>query len=480
MAFFCRKHSRVIVIAIASLAVVSVAVLTKNSINGFSWFHFFSSQWGWTSITNLGMTSSSSVFMIDQGKRKTLMNVGKVSKEKYVLMRGGNRSDAKLERVEAGLAMARALIREAAEDNNCTSSLHDDLDYIPRGYIYRNACAFHRSYLLMEKLFKIFVYEEGEPPLFHYGTCKDIYSMEGVFLSLMETNTKFRTSNPDEAHVYFLPFSVVMIIEHLFHPIIRDKAVLERTVSDYVRIISHKYLYWNRSLGADHFMLSCHDWGPRATWYVRQLYYNSIRVLCNANTSEYFNPKKDASFPEINLKTGEITGLTGGLPPSNRTVLAFFAGKMHGKLRPALLQHWMGKDKDVQVYETLPQGNSYHEMMKKSKYCICPSGHEVASPRIAEAIYAECVPVLISQHYIFPFSDVLNWDSFTVQVPVTEIPNLKSILEGIPEDQYLRMQERVRQVQRHFVVNNPPRRYDVFHMIIHSIWLRRLNVRFPG
>jgi len=82
--------------------------------------------------------------MQDQGKRKTLMNVGKVSKEKYALMRGGNRSDAKLERVEAGLAMARALIREAAEDNNCTSSLHDDLDYIPRGYIYRNACAFHR------------------------------------------------------------------------------------------------------------------------------------------------------------------------------------------------------------------------------------------------------------------------------------------------------------------------------------------------
>ncbi|KAB5527764.1 hypothetical protein DKX38_021611 [Salix brachista] len=294
----------------------------------------------------------------------------------------------------------------------------------------------------------------------------------------METNTKFRTSNPDETHVYFLSFSVVMIIEHLFHPVIRDKAVLERTVSYYVRIISHKYLYWNRSLGADHFMLSCHDWGPRATWYVRQLYYNSIRVLCNANTSEHFNPKKDASFPEINLKTGEITGLTGGSPPSNHTVLTFFAGKMHGKLRPTLFQHWMGKDEDVQVYETLPQGISYHEMMKKSRYCICPSGHEVASPRIAEAIYADCVPVLISQHYIFPFSDVLDWDSFTVQVPVTEIPDLKNILEAIPEDQYSRMQERVKQVQRHFLVNNPPERYDVFNMIIPSIWLRRLNVRF--
>ncbi|KAL5724894.1 hypothetical protein ACHQM5_008102 [Ranunculus cassubicifolius] len=104
-------------------------------------------------------------------------------------------------------------------------------------------------------------------------------------------------------------------------------------------------------------------------------------------------------------------------------------------------------------------------MMKKSKYCICPSGWEVASPRIVEAIYAECVPVLISQHYILPF----------IQVSVEEIPDLKKILMGIPEDKYLRLQER-KQVQRHFVVNDPPKRYDVFHMIIHSIWLRRRNL----
>lgn len=117
-----------------------------------------------------------------------------------------------------------------------------------------------RSYLLMEKKFKIFVYEEGEIPLFHYGPSKDIYSLEGIFLGLMEKNTKFRTQNPDLAQVYFLPFSVVKILEHLFHPIIRDKAVLGRVIGDYVHIISTKYPFWNRSLGADHFMLSCHDW----------------------------------------------------------------------------------------------------------------------------------------------------------------------------------------------------------------------------
>lgn len=77
-------------------------------------------------------------------------------------------------------------------------------------------------------------------------------------------------------------------------------------------------------------------------------------------------------------------------------------------------------------------------MMKKSKYCICPSGYEVASPRVVEAIYAECVPVLISDHYVPPFSDVLNWDAFSIQVPLREIPNLKKILTAIPEDRYIK------------------------------------------
>ncbi|KAI4347904.1 hypothetical protein L6164_008679 [Bauhinia variegata] len=408
-------------------------------------------------------------------KKKELKAKQEMGSDNGSVRKLSEQKDRKLEKLEAGLAKARALIREAMLRPEQIAPL-DDADYVPQGHIYRNPIAFQRSYHLMERLFKIFVYEEGEPPLFHFGPCKNIYSMEGVFINLMEINTQFRTQNPEEAHVYFLPFSVVMILEHLFHPVIRDKAVLGRTIGDYVQIISERYPYWNRSHGADHFILSCHDWGPRATFYVKELYFIAIRALCNANISEHFNPKKDASFPEINLVTGESTGLLGGNPPLNRSNLAFFAGGMHGKIRPSLFQHWKNKDKDVLVYDTMPEGVSYHETMKKSKYCICPSGWEVASPRIAEAIYAECVPVIISQQYVLPFSDVLNWDSFSVQIELSEIPRLKEILMGISDDEYIRMQERVKQVQRHFVVSNPPKRYDVFHMIIHSIWLRRLNV----
>ncbi|GAB4859303.1 hypothetical protein Ancab_010765 [Ancistrocladus abbreviatus] len=459
MRHLLTQHSHLLIPAVAITAIAVIHLLQSQQSSGFYssfyWPAFVSSSSRApvdhgaiipllpppppTTCTHQNCSSSPPLSRAEEKKQRAMAKLHNAV-DQVLTWRERNVKDERLEKIELGLARARVWIREAIQSGN-TSSAHEDVDYVPQGIVYKNAFAFHRSYLLMEKMFKIFVYEEGEPPIFHNGPCRNIYSMEGIFINFMEKDSYFRTRDPEEAHVFFLPFSVVMILQHLFDPVIRDKAVLERTVVDYVRIISNKYPYWNRSLGVDHFMLSCHDWGPRATWYHPLLYFHSIRVLCNANTSEYFNPTKDASIPEINLQTGEITGLTGGLPPSERTILGFFAGGLHGRIRPALLKHWKEKDKDLQVYEKLPEGLSYHDMMKRSKYCICPSGFEVASPRIVEAIYAECVPVLISQHYILPFSDVLNWDSFSVQVLVSEIPNLKKILTHIPQDKYLEMQQ---------------------------------------
>ncbi|KAK8975521.1 hypothetical protein V6N11_034529 [Hibiscus sabdariffa] len=378
----------------------------------------------------------------------------------------------KLDKVEAGLQRARSAIKEAKNGSQL-----QDPDYVPIGPMYWDAKAFHRSYLEMEKQFKVFVYKEGEPPVFHDGPCKSIYSMEGNFIYQMDVNTKFQTHDPQKAHVFYLPFSVAKMVRFVYSRDTRDFGPIRRTVIDYINLVAQRYPYWNRSHGADHFMVACHDWGPEASFSLPYLERNSIRALCNANTSERFNPVKDVSIPEINLLTDKLTGLIGGPSASRRSILAFFAGGVHGPIRPVLLEHWEGKDEDIKVHKYLPRGVNYHEMMRNSKYCICPSGYEVASPRIVEALYNGCVPVLISKSYVPPFSDVLRWKSFSVVVAVEEIPKLKEILRNISTRQYIRMQRRVLQVRRHFEFNSPPKRFDVFHMILHSVWLRRLNVR---
>jgi hypothetical protein len=102
-------------------------------------------------------------------------------------------------------------------------------------------------------------------------------------------------------------------------------------------------------------------------------------------------------------------------------------------------------------------------------------GFEVNSPRIVEAIYYECVPVIIADNFVLPLSDVLDWSAFSVVVAEKDIHRLKEILLSIPMRKYVAMQTNVKMVQKHFLWNPKPTRYDLFHMILHSIWFNKLN-----
>lgn len=117
----------------------------------------------------------------------------------------------------------------------------------------------------MVKKFKVWIYKEGEHPTVHIGPMHNKYAIEGQFIDEMESkNNPFRASHPDEAHAFFLPFSVANVVQYVYQPITtvkdysRDR--LQRLLTDYVTVVADKYPYWNRSNGADHVMVSCHDW----------------------------------------------------------------------------------------------------------------------------------------------------------------------------------------------------------------------------
>ncbi|BAT81948.1 hypothetical protein LR48_Vigan07g208200 [Vigna angularis] len=343
------------------------------------------------------------------------------------------------------------------------------------GPIYHNVSMFKRSYELMEKTLKVYVYTEGARPIMHSPFFTGLYASEGWFMKQMEANDRFVTRDPKKAHLFYLPFSSRMLEEALYVQGSHSHKNLIQYLHNYVEMIAGKYTFWNRTGGADHFLVGCHDWAPGET---KVEMANCIRALCNADVKEGFVFGKDASLPETYVRNAQIpTKDLGGNSASKRTILAFFAGSMHGYVRPILLQHWENKDPDMKIFGRLAKskGNrNYIQYMKNSKYCICAKGYEVNSPRVVEAIFYECVPVIISDNFVPPFFEVLNWESFAVIVLEKDIPNLKNILLSIPEKEYLRLQMRIRKVQHHFLWHKNPVRYDIFHMILHSIWYNRI------
>lgn len=200
---------------------------------------------------------------------------------------------------------------------------------------------------------------------------------------------------------------------------------------------------------------------------------NCIKSFCNADLKEGFKLGKDAPLPETNIGSADPSRSLGGKRPSQREFLAFFAGSMHGYVRPILLKYWQNKDPNMKIFGRMRK-TDYIQHMKSSRYCICARGYEVNSPRVVEAISYECVPVIISDNFVPPFLETLNWESFAVFVQEKDIPNLKSILESIPLRRYVKLYHNVKKVQQHFLWHPEPVKYDIFHMILHSIWYNRV------
>lgn len=112
----------------------------------------------------------------------------------------------------------------------------------------------------MERLLKVYIYKEGEKPGFHQPYMRGIYASEGWFLKLMEKNKKFVVRDPKKAHLFYLPFSSKMLRTTFSEQNFGGKKDLENYLKSYVGLISRKYRFWNRTGGADHFLVACHDW----------------------------------------------------------------------------------------------------------------------------------------------------------------------------------------------------------------------------
>ncbi|KAM2447448.1 hypothetical protein PS1_017782 [Malus domestica] len=483
---YLKMQKRVYRVQFGSSAHIVTALLPTLSL--FLLFIFFSSPLNQTNLANIIFLSPSSLpsspissppspssslpsYLLSTNESRSI-NIGIVKEERKKKM-------SNLERIEADLGRAREAIRKAVHEKNQTSNYKGNDDVIiPKGSVYRNAQSFHQSYVEMEKRLKVWVYREGEHPLVHTGPLNDIYAIEGQFIDEMESGkSRFMARHPDEAHLFLIPISVANIINTLYKPLVTyNRDQLQRVVMDYIGVIAEKYPHWNRSRGADHFLVSCHDWAPDISQVNPKLYRNFIRVLCNANISEGFKPQRDVSIPEINIPYGKFGPTPQNTSLDKRSILAFFAGGSHGHIRKILLEHWKDKDNEVQVHEYLKNKKDYFKLMGKAKFCLCPSGYEVASARVVTAISVGCVPVLISDDYVLPFSDVLDWSKFSVYIPSKKIPEIKTILRGISPSRYLELQKSVMEVHRHFTIHRPAQPYDMLHMVLHSVWLRRLDV----
>ncbi|MCO5579052.1 hypothetical protein L7F22_032904 [Adiantum nelumboides] len=333
---------------------------------------------------------------------------------------------------------------------------------------------FELNYKEMEKNFKVYIYPDGDPNTF-YQTPRKLtgkYASEGYFFQNIRESV-FRTQVPEEADMFFIPISC-----HKMRGKATSYEKMSLIVHDYVDMLIQKYPYWNRTLGADHFFVTCHDVGVRATENVTFLVKNSIRIVCSPSYNVGFIPHKDVALPQI-LQPFALP--QGGDDIQNRTILGFWAGHRNSRIRVILAKLW---ENDTVLFinsNRISRATGelvYQKQFYRSKFCICPGGSQVNSARIADSIHYACVPVILSDYYDLPFNDILNWHKFSIILKEQDVVNLKTVLQAVTDHQYIALHRNLRQVQWHFEWHTPPVRYDAFHMVMYELWLRHHTIRY--
>ncbi|KAK9287277.1 hypothetical protein L1049_015690 [Liquidambar formosana] len=314
----------------------------------------------------------------------------------------------------------------------------------------------------MEKKFRVFVYPDGDPNTY-YQTPRKLtgkYASEGYFFQNIRESS-FRTDDPDRAHLFFIPISC-----HKMRGKGTSYENMTIIVHNYVQSLIDKYPYWNRTLGADHFFVTCHDVGVRATEGYPLLVKNTIRVVCSPSYDVGFIPHKDVALPQV-LQPFALPA--GGNDIENRTTLGFWAGHRNSKIRVILARVWEN-DTELDIKnDRINRATGdlvYQKKFYKTKFCICPGGSQVNSA------------LILSDYYDLPFNDVLDWRKFSVIIKEHDVYQLKSILKDISDAEFISLHNNLVKVQKHFQWNSPPIRFDAFHMVMYELWLRHHVIKY--
>ncbi|PIN18653.1 Acetylglucosaminyltransferase EXT1/exostosin 1 [Handroanthus impetiginosus] len=336
------------------------------------------------------------------------------------------------------------------------------------GDVYHSAEIFRMNYAEMEKDFKIYLYPDGD-----YMNNKHLisgwYASEGYFSKNLRESS-FVTDDPDRAHLFFIPISCC----HKLQQQVASYKEIASKIGKYLGII-YSYPFWNRTLGADHFFVSCHEVDIEATVGVPRLIKNSIRIACSPtyNTVGYF-PHKDVSLPSVMYPFPKPAG-RGHI--HNRTILGYWAGNCNSALRNKLVKLW-GKDQELDIQNTTFYKAGRMQKFYGAKFCICPAGSRVTTSRIMMAIRYGCVPVILADYLDLPFSNVLDWQKFSIILKESDVYRLKDILRAKEVADFRMLHNNLVKAQRHFQWNTPPVKYDAFHMVMYDLWLRRHVVRY--
>lgn len=85
----------------------------------------------------------------------------------------------------------------------------------------------------------------------------------------------------------------------------------------------------------------------------------------------------------------------------------------------------------------------YPTVLQDSIFCVVVRGARLGQTTLLDAMMAGCIPVVVADLYVLPFSEVLDWKRAAVLIYEDEIPDMMYILKGFSDERISEMRGQV-------------------------------------
>ncbi|XP_042362789.1 exostosin-1b [Plectropomus leopardus] len=293
--------------------------------------------------------------------------------------------------------------------------------------------------------FKVYVYPQQKGEKISESYQNILSTIEG---------SRFYTSDPGQACLFVLSLDTL------------DRDQLSPQYVHNLKTKIQNLPLWND--GRNHLIFNLYS----GTWpdYTEDLGFDiGQAMLAKASIStENFRPNFDVSIPLFSKDHPRTGGERGylkynSIPPFRKYMLVF-KGKRYltgigSDTRNAL--HHVHNAEDVVLLTTCKHGKDwqkhkdarcdkdnaeydkydYKEMLHNSTFCLVPRGRRLGSFRFLEALQAACVPVMLSNGWELPFSEIIDWNTAAVIGDERLLLQIPTTVRSIHQDKILSLRQ---------------------------------------